>query len=138
VFLAAADLSPLSREFDRGLFAGANVFFIQGDIYAEEVKAALLENGPYDAVISDAAPATTGNRPVDTSRSLALAEAALSYGETGLREGGNFAVKVFQGAGTETLLRRMKELFTVAKSYKPGACRSNSFETYYLGLGKRR
>jgi 23S rRNA (uridine2552-2'-O)-methyltransferase len=135
VFVAAADLLPFSRQFDRGLFA--NVFFIQGDICAEAVRTALLEKGPYDAVISDAAPATTGNRSVDTSRSLALAETALSYGEAGLKAGGNFAVKVFQGAGTETLLKRMRELFTSAKSCKPKSCRSNSFETYYLGLGKR-
>jgi 23S rRNA (uridine2552-2'-O)-methyltransferase len=137
VFLASADLSPLSAEAGGGLLSRDNVFFVQGDIYDEKVRAALLEKGPYDAVISDAAPATTGNRSVDTSRSLALAEAALSYGEEGLKEGGSFVVKVFQGAGTETLLKRMKELFTTAKSYKPLSCRSNSFETYYLGLGKK-
>jgi 23S rRNA (uridine2552-2'-O)-methyltransferase len=135
VFLAAADLSPLSAQAGGGLFSG--VFFVQGDIYDETVRAALLERGPYDAVISDAAPATTGNRAVDTSRSLALAEAALSYSEAGLRAGGNFVVKVFQGEGTGALLKRMKELFTTAKSYKPLVCRSNSFETYYLGLGKK-
>jgi len=28
-FLSAADLSPLSREFDKGLFDGENFFFIQ-------------------------------------------------------------------------------------------------------------
>ncbi|MDR0389544.1 MAG: RlmE family RNA methyltransferase [Spirochaetaceae bacterium] len=136
VFLAAADLSPLSLKASQ-LFSGANVFFVQGDIYDETVRSALLEKGPYDAVISDAAPATTGNRSVDTSRSLALAEAALSYGEAGLRAGGNFVVKVFQGAGTGEFLKRIKERFTGAKSYKPEACRSNSFETYYLGLGKK-
>jgi len=31
-FLSAADLSPLSREFDKGLFDGDNFFFIQGDV----------------------------------------------------------------------------------------------------------
>jgi 23S rRNA (uridine2552-2'-O)-methyltransferase len=31
-FLAAADLSPLSREFDKGLFDGENFLFVQGDI----------------------------------------------------------------------------------------------------------
>ncbi|MDR1210887.1 MAG: RlmE family RNA methyltransferase, partial [Spirochaetaceae bacterium] len=135
VFLAASDLAPLSGQFGREHLAG--VFFVQGDIHEEGVRAALLEKGPYDAVISDAAPATTGNRSVDSGRSLALAEAALAYGEAGLKPGGNFVVKIFQGAGAESLLKRMRELFTTAKSFKPEACRSNSFETYYLGLGKK-
>ena len=31
-FLTAADLSPLSRQYDRGIFDQDNFFFIQGDI----------------------------------------------------------------------------------------------------------
>jgi 23S rRNA (uridine2552-2'-O)-methyltransferase len=35
IFLAAADLSALSREFDGGLFDGDNFFFVQGDITSD-------------------------------------------------------------------------------------------------------
>jgi 23S rRNA (uridine2552-2'-O)-methyltransferase len=137
LFLSAADLSPLSRQYDRGLFGGDNVFFIQGDITAAETREALLSRGPYALVMSDAAPATTGNRSVDTLRSLELAEAVLGYAEAALEKGGNMAVKVFQGGDTASLLKRIRELFKTGKSFKPEACRSESFETYYVGLGRK-
>ena len=135
--LTAVDLSPLSRRHDRGLFDGGNCRFIQGDMTAPEIREAILARGPFDLVLSDAAPATTGNRALDTLRSLALAEAALDYAETALARGGNLAVKVYQGGETASLLRRIKELFRTCKSCKPQACRSESFETYYVGLGKK-
>ncbi|MDR2662629.1 MAG: RlmE family RNA methyltransferase [Treponema sp.] len=135
-FLAAADLLPLPRGHDRGLFDRRDFFFIQGDFTADPVREELVRRGPYTAVISDAAPATTGNRSVDTLRSLALAEAALGCAEQCLAPGGNLAVKVFQG-NTEALLRRLRESFSAVRSFKPRACRSGSFETYYLGFGKK-
>jgi len=136
-FLISADLSPLSREFDRGLFNGENFSFIQGDFTVPEIRDAVLKQGPYNLIVSDAAPATTGSRVVDTSRSLELAEAASSYAETALVRGGNLVIKVFQGGDTSDLLKRLGGLFKTAKSYKPQACRGDSFETYYLGFEKK-
>lgn len=136
-FLAAADLSVLSRQHDKGLFDGENFFFIQGDITVPEIRDTLLEKGPYNLVISDAAPATTGNRSVDTLRSLSLVEEVLLYAELGLIKGGSMAVKIFQGGDTVSILKRMKELFQTAKSFKPEACRSESFEVYYIGIDKK-
>jgi 23S rRNA (uridine2552-2'-O)-methyltransferase len=136
-FLAAADLSPLSREFDKGLFDGGNFFFIQGDITANETRETLLSKGPYSAIISDAAPGTTGNHTVDSSRSLELAETVTAYAESTLSTGGNLAIKVFQGGESGLLLKRMKTLFETAKSFKPQACRGESVETYFIGLGKK-
>ena len=134
VFLVSADLSPLSREFDKGLFSGDNFYFIQGDITDAAIRDSILAHGPYNLIISDAAPATTGNRFVDTSRSLELAETVASYAESALVKDGNLIVKVFQGGDVSDLLKRLKTLFTSAKSFKPQACRSESFETYYVGL----
>jgi 23S rRNA (uridine2552-2'-O)-methyltransferase len=136
-FLAATDLAPLSRQYDRGLFDGGNFFFFQGDLTAAETQQTLAGHGPYNLLISDAAPATTGNRSVDTLRSQALAEEVLLYAETVLARGGNLAVKVFQGGDTAGLLKRIRELFTTGKSFKPAACRTESFETYYVGLEKK-
>jgi 23S rRNA (uridine2552-2'-O)-methyltransferase len=136
-FLTAVDLSPLSRRCDRGLFDGENCRLIQGDMTAPEIRGAVLEQGPFNLILSDAAPATTGNRSVDSARSLDLAEAALGYAETALANGGSFVVKVFQGGETVSLLRRIQELFKTGKTCKPRACRSDSFETYYIGLGRK-
>ena len=151
-FLAAADLSPLSgdlqrspalnkQENDADLKSGNlincdNFFFIQGDITTEETRKVILSKGPYSVIISDAAPNTTGNHMIDSARSLDLAETAAAYAEDSLISGGNLALKIFQGSGTDILLKRMRTLFETAKSFKPQACRGESVETYFIGLGK--
>jgi 23S rRNA (uridine2552-2'-O)-methyltransferase len=132
VSLTAADISPLSPAYQ--LFTKA--CFVQGDITAPETRDAILSHSPFDLVMSDAAPATTGHCSVDTLRSLVLAETALEYAEAGLVKGGNLVVKVFQGGDTATLLKRIRELFETGKGFKPEACRRESFETYYVGLCK--
>jgi 23S rRNA (uridine2552-2'-O)-methyltransferase len=136
-FLAAVDLSPLSRRYDQGLFDGGNFFFLRGDMNAREIREALLEKGPYRLVMSDAAPLTTGSRQVDAQRSLELAEAALAYAESALEKGGSLVVKVFQGGDSAALLTRIRGLFNSGRAFKPAACRGESFETYYLGLGRK-
>ena len=138
VSLVSVDLSELSGQFDGGFFEKPTFTFIQGDFTQNEIQEAILAGGPYSLVVSDAAPPTTGNRTVDTLRSLELAEIALDYAETALAEGGNFVVKVFQGGDTAGLLKKTRALFKSARSFKPQACRPESFETYYLGLGKTK
>jgi len=139
-FLAAVDLSPLSREFDnceknRGLFDSDNFFFLQGDITDPEIRKTLFSKGKYNLIISDAAPGTTGNHMLDSARSLELAETVIGCAEAALLCGGNLVVKIFQGSGTDLLLKRMRTLFKTAKSFKPEACRGESVETYFIGLG---
>jgi len=142
LFLAAADLSPLSREFDsdsrnHGLFESDNFFFVQGDVTSPGIREIILSKGPYSLIISDAAPSTTGNHITDSARSLELAETVIAYAENALVRGGNLALKIFQGSGVDALLKKMKTLFNAAKSFKPEACRGESVETYYTGLGKK-
>jgi len=141
-FLAAADLSPLSREFDndlrnRGLFDGDNFFFIQGDITTAEIQSTLFSKGPYSVIISDAAPSTTGSRIIDAAHSLELAEAVVFYAENALAARGNLALKIFQGGDSAVLLKHIKTLFKTAKSFKPEACRGESAEIYFIGLDKK-
>jgi 23S rRNA (uridine2552-2'-O)-methyltransferase len=136
VELTAVDIEPLSRQYGGGLFEGENFSFIRGDITTAPVREALLARSPYRLMVSDAAPATTGNRSVDTLRSLTLAETVLDYAESALCGGGSLAVKVFQGEDTPELFKRIKTLFKRVKSFKPRACRSGSFETYYVGMEK--
>ena len=135
--LVSIDLSPLSRQYDQGLFDKKNFLFIQGDFTLAEIRDAILSRGPYNLLLSDAAPSTSGNRTVDTMRSLELAEAVLDYAAAALAKGGNMALKVFQGGDTGSLLKQIRGLFETGKSFKPQACRAESFETYYLGLGKK-
>jgi len=135
--LVSVDLAPLSRQYDEGLFDRPDFLFLQGDFTSGEIREAIVSHGPYSLVVSDAAPFTTGNRSVDTLRSLDLAETALYYAETTLAKGGSLVIKVFQGGDTGKLLKAIRGLFETGKSFKPQACRAGSFETYYLGLGRK-
>ncbi|MCL2473008.1 MAG: 50S rRNA methyltransferase, partial [Treponema sp.] len=56
---------------------------------------------------------------------------------TALAKGGNLVIKVFQGGDTAGLLKTIRNIFETGKSFKPDACRAESFETYYIGLGKK-
>ena len=130
--VVSCDLNPLSKTVK-----GDNLLFIQGDLNAPEIRKQIKENGPYDLVVCDAAPKTTGNRTVDTARSEQLVEMAVWYAQTMLKTGGNFAVKIFQNGDQQRILKSMREIFTTAKGFKPEACRAESFETYLIGVNKR-
>ena len=130
--VVSCDLNPLSK-----IVKGENLLFIQGDLNAPEIRKQIKENGPYDLVVCDAAPKTTGNRTVDTARSEQLVEMAIWYAQTMLNQGGNFTVKIYQNGDQQKFLKSMREIFTSAKGFKPEACRAESFETYLVGIGKK-
>ncbi len=108
-----------------------------GDAFSSEIKEKLIKEGPYDAIISDAAPMTTGNRTVDTTRSEYLAENVVSLASEHLKEHGNLVIKIFQGGGQQEILKMMRNMFSKAKAFKPKACRDDSFEIYLIGLDKK-
>ena len=130
--IVSVDLNPLAKSVK-----GDNLVFFQGDLLSEEIRSQIRSNGPYDLVVCDAAPLTTGNRTVDTARSRALVEMAIYYADEMLKPGGNFCVKIFQNGDQQKELQKMREIFTTAKGFKPEACRTESFETYLIGLKKK-
>ncbi|GMO31109.1 MAG: RlmE family RNA methyltransferase [Termitinemataceae bacterium] len=137
VFLSACDLSPLSTVHGKTEFAQSNIFFLQGDIENDKNKTLLCEKGPYNLIICDAAPATTGNRTVDTERSLSLVETCFIYAKASLVKGGAVVTKIFQGSGSADFLKSIKSEFEKLTTFKPKACRPNSFEMYAVGIGKK-
>ncbi len=109
--------------------------YISGDIFEESTFERIRGRAPFDLIVSDAAPATTGTRELDAAQSMALAERVLEIAERCLAAGGNLAVKIFQGAGEREYLARLRSRFKTARGFKPQASRSESFETYYIGMG---
>ncbi len=120
---------------DQRLLSRKNFHFIQGDFTASEVMQRILEGAPYDSVVSDAAPSTTGSRTLDTARSLDIARHVLGICEKALAPGGACLVKIFQGGEEKEILDRMRILFRTSRAFKPKASRSDSMETYYIGTG---
>ena len=130
--IVSVDLKPLGP----GILIKEMSFF-QMDAFSEEFLAEAEKEGPFDAVISDAAPATTGNRTVDTGRSFTLAYKVIETAGKLLKSGGNLVVKVFQGGDEQELLSIVKKGYNSAKLFKPKASRKESFEIFIIGKGKR-
>ncbi len=130
--VTAVDLQPLHPDIKSG-----NLLFFQGDAFSKAFTAIAEANGPYNTVISDAAPSTTGNRTVDTGRSGTLAAKVIETARQLLVPGGDLVIKIFQGGDEQELLSTVKKNFTRAKLFKPKASRKESFEIFLIGKGKK-
>jgi 23S rRNA (uridine2552-2'-O)-methyltransferase len=95
------------------------------------------EGQDFHVVISDMAPATTGNKHVDGARSYNLCEAAFSIAQNVLVPGGSFACKIFQGEDFKVFSESVKKSFNTFKTYKPQSSRKASREIYLIGLDKK-
>ena len=90
-----------------------------------------------DIVLSDMAAPTTGHRPTDHLRIMALVELAAHFAVEVLAPGGTLVTKVFQGGTEHELLAMLKQHFTTTVHAKPPASRSGSAETYLVAKGFR-
>src|SRR6267143_922449 len=136
---------------DLGLVLGVDLEPIAGlpppvrtwvaDAFAPELLERLRAEGgaPYDAVLSDLAPKTSGVRGPDEARSLALAERAVELARQVLKPAGSLVVKVFMGGGFDDFLRAFKQAFGQVKVVKPEASVARgSKEVYLVGQGLKK
>jgi 23S rRNA (uridine2552-2'-O)-methyltransferase len=107
---------------------------LQGDFTQPDVLEALHAALPagLDLVMSDMAPNLSGTREIDVPRHLVLAEAALAFAEEVLKPGGDFLLKLFQGAGSDEFVARVRPAFAKVRLMKPKASRAESSEIYLL------
>ncbi len=101
---------------------------------AFEVDPATL-GGPFDLVISDMAPKTSGQRHADQYRSYELVMQALKLAKAVLKPDGAFVAKIFQGAEFEDARSSLREVFAKVRIIRPRATRSESYEVFLIGLG---
>jgi 23S rRNA (uridine2552-2'-O)-methyltransferase len=109
------------------------------DVLADDFASALeaLEPGPYDAVISDMAPKTSGIRSTDEARSLRLAGRALETAARYGKPGGSFVAKLFMGGDFEAFRDEVRTHYEEVKVVRPEATRGASVEVYLVGLRKK-
>lgn len=113
-----------------------NVFSIVGDAYAIDPATLRGESGePFDALLSDMAPNTSGHG--DDLLSARLCERVLDLAPLLLRPNGNLAMKIFEGAAYKDTLRHTQKMFREAKGFKPKSSRDISPEMYIVGMGFR-
>jgi 23S rRNA (uridine2552-2'-O)-methyltransferase len=111
------------------------VLDVLADDAREQIEA--LAPGPYDAVLSDMAPKTTGVRATDEARSLRLAQRALELARALGRPGSSFVTKLFMGGDFEAFRAQLREAYREVKVVRPEATRSASVEIYLVALGLR-
>ena len=120
-------------------FAQSFVKTVVLDVLADDFDAKLLElyDGPFDAVISDMAPKTSGIRTTDEARSLRLARKALEVATTRGRPGSAFVAKLFMGGEFEEFRDEVRASFEEVKLVRPEATRGASMEVYVVGLRRK-
>lgn len=127
----ACDIQTTETQFPN------NVKFVQENVFERtlEFEALLEELGPFDMVISDMAPRTTGTKFTDQARSLELCLESVLVAEKYLKKGGNFITKIFMGPDFQDLVKAMKPIFASVKTFKPQSSRAESKEIFEIGLG---
>jgi len=131
--IVGVDLKPIENAFPN------RVVTLQGDIFDPEfVEAALRRYLPFDVVLSDMAPATSGIRAADSARSALLFERALQIARWSLRPKGTFLAKIFHGSEFHQLLAEVKKQFGLTRVVRPEAVRKQSREIYILAMNLKR
>jgi 23S rRNA (uridine2552-2'-O)-methyltransferase len=92
----------------------------------------------FNVVLSDMAPATSGNKGLDAARSFQLCQVALNIAEMVLKPGGSFVCKIFQGEEFKEFSDTVKNRFKLHKIFKPQSSRKESKEIFVVGLGFKK
>jgi 23S rRNA (uridine2552-2'-O)-methyltransferase len=129
--LVGIDLKPVTVSLPD------NTTVITDDVAELESHLARLGIDRFDVVLSDMAPATTGNRHVDEARSVGLCEAALAIADKVLATGGNFVCKIFQGGDYKAFTDSVRQRFSRQTATRPQSTRKASREVFVIGLGKK-
>ncbi len=117
-----------------------NAAFIQADLRDLELSSIFKEYGfnePFDVVLSDMAPRTTGIRMTDQVRSFELCELALNIARQYLKKDGHFVCKLFHSDDFTVLRDEIKKDFSKFEAIKPDSTRKISKEIFLIGVKKK-
>lgn len=124
------DLSPVTAKVPNGVF-------IQADLRDLHLTELFREHGftePFDLVVSDMAPKTTGIRVTDQARSMELCELALDVARRFLKKDGHFVCKLFHSDDFTQLREQIKKTFDRFEAMRPDSTRKISKEIFLIGL----
>jgi 23S rRNA (uridine2552-2'-O)-methyltransferase len=126
----AIDLEPI------GTGLPPHAVFVQGDALSL-TNDDLARFAPYDVVLSDMAPRTTGNRVTDQARSFDLFMRALAVGAALGARGSAFVGKIFMSGDLPAAREEVRRHYETERLIRPEGTRSVSTEIFGVGLGKR-
>jgi 23S rRNA (uridine2552-2'-O)-methyltransferase len=128
--LLAVDLTPITVPL------GPGAQFAQGDALSLANEDLALF-APYDVVLSDMAPSTTGSKLADQARSFELFMRALAVAAALGAPGSAFVGKLFMSDDFTQARDALRALFTEVKVIRPEGTRSSSFEVFLVGLRRK-
>jgi len=131
--ILGVDLSPVTVSLK-------NAEFIQADLRDLNLEQVFQEkgfSGPFDLVISDMAPKTTGIKLTDQARSVELVELALDVARRFLRKDGHFVAKLFHCDDFVKIRDEIKLQYKRFEALKPDSTRKMSKEIFLIGIGKK-
>jgi 23S rRNA (uridine2552-2'-O)-methyltransferase len=128
--LLAADVTPLA------IALPLNAAFVAGDVFALD-EVALGRFAPYDVVLSDLAPKTTGSKVTDQARSFELFMRAVALAVKLGAPGGAFVGKIFMSDDLPLARRELSRHYTSERLIRPEGTRAVSMEIFAVATGKR-
>ncbi len=127
--LLAVDLEPL------GAALPTNSVFAQGDALSLSNEE-LSRFAPYDVVLSDMAPRTTGSRVTDQTRSFELFMRALAIAAALGAPGSAFVGKIFMSDDLPVARAELRRLYEAQRLIRPEGTRAVSMEIFAVGSRK--
>lgn len=126
----AVDLTPIDIDLP------PQVEFVLGDAFDLQSEQ-LSRYEPYDVVLSDMAPKTSGNKVRDQARSFELFMRALEVAGTFGKVGSSFVAKLFMSGDYEQARQAVRQAYASERTLRPRGTRQESSEVFVLGTGKR-
>jgi 23S rRNA (uridine2552-2'-O)-methyltransferase len=106
---------------------------VVGDLNDPEIQQEVMTMvDPISIVVCDAAPKLSGHKTYDQARIIELNEQALAFACKVLKQGGNFAIKSFQGTDFPEFYADTKAHFHVVKTMNTKSSRKGSTELYVI------
>ncbi len=112
----------------------APIELIQANIIDPDFLTLVGHKMPFNVVVSDIAPKTTGHKFSDHLKSIELSKQALNIAIKVLCDGGHFYCKVFQGEDFPEYVKEVRRYFKTTKVVKPKSSRIESREVFVLGM----
>lgn len=126
----AIDIKPIQQVF------GENVKVLQGDALSLESEI-LAAHAPYDVVLSDMAPNTSGSKFQDQARSTELFLRALAVAVEFGKPGSHFAAKIFMSGDYKAAEMDVRKAYDTVRTIRPEGTRQASTEVFVVGMGKK-
>jgi len=127
--LLAVDLEPPAAVLP------PQAIFVLGDVLSVDDDV-LARFAPYDVVLSDMAPKTTGNRPTDQARSFELFMRALGVAARLGARGGSFVGKIFMSDDLPLARAELRRHYAAERLIRPEGTRAVSTEIFAVASGK--